>query len=82
MSVAVLKLEDGSFIAFNLNMVSMMDCDEKGVTFIHEGVVFSTHPECKLQHRRLKLHISTKESPEGNYKAFGIKAMFEKFCNL
>jgi len=77
MSVAVLKLEDETLVAFNLNMVSRMDMNKDEFYFIHEGVLYTTSDN-KGSSRRLRLHPSTLE--EGNI--YSPKAMFDKFCNL
>lgn len=74
MSVAVLKLEDETLIAFNLALVSRMILDKDGLWFDIEGISYSTYEGSS---RRLRLHLSTLE--EGNI--YNPKAMFDKFCN-
>ena len=78
MSVAVLELEDETLVAFNLNMVSMMDYKDNEISFEHDGYIYSTNPECDSQYRRLKLHPDTLE--KGNI--YSAESMFDKFCNL
>ena len=74
MSVAVLKLEDETLVAFNLALVSKMILDKDGLWFEIEGIAYSTYEGSS---RRLRLHPSTTE--EGNI--YNPKTMFEKFCN-
>ena len=76
MSIAVLKLEDETIVAFNLALVSRMILDKDGLWFDIEGIFYSTYEDSS---RRLKLHPSVCGKGAVEYSA---EAMFNKFCNL
>lgn len=78
MSVAVLKLENETLIAFNLNMISRMNYDEKGITFVHDGNVYATY---FLEGARI-LHLHSSVCSQDGVMLYSAEAMFEKFCNL
>jgi hypothetical protein len=83
MSVAVLKLEDKSLVAFNLNNVTKMYLAKEGLYFeCINGTSYRTYVDVGTT-RILKLDPSTKGStPSGDYKPYSAEHMFEKFCNL
>ena len=78
MSVAVLKLENETLVAFNLDLISRMILDKDGLWFDIEGISYSTYEGSS---RRLKLHPSVK-CKKGESKPFSAEAMFNLFSNL
>lgn len=76
MSVALLKLEDETLIAFNLALVSRMILDKDGLWFDIEGISYSTYEGSS---RRLRLHPSV--CGGNRVMLHSAEAMFEKFCN-
>jgi len=78
MCVAILKLEDETLIAFNLNMVSRVDMNKGEMYFIHDGVMYTTS-DSRGSARRLKLHPSV--CGKDGVMLYSAEAMFEKFCN-
>ena len=78
MSVAVLKLEDETLVAFNLNNVTKMRLDKDGLWFAHDDVCFATWDNDIDIH--LKLHPSV--CGKDGVMLHSAEAMFEKFCNL
>lgn len=81
MSVAVLKLEDETLVAFNLNMISKMLVGEAGLFFIHDGISYTTaHNSFGEKYQVLKLHPSV--CGKDGVMLHSAEAMFEKFCNI
>ena len=78
MSVAVLKLEDETLVAFNLTLISLMMLEPEGLWFKHDGQVYASyHVEGS---RRLYLHPSV--CGKDDVMLHSAEAMFDKFCNL
>lgn len=77
MSVAVLKLENETLVAYNLTLISSMELNSKGLVFNFDGKVYATY---FLEGSR-RLHLHSSVCSQDGVMLYSAEAMFEKFCN-